>query len=44
MSVWTVVVSLIRRCLGTTQTRNSGRAEQCWVWLGATEGGLVAVS
>ncbi len=21
-----------------TQTRNSGRAEQCWVWLGATEG------
>ena len=23
-----------------TQTRNSGRAEQCWVWLGATEGGV----
>ena len=22
----------------TTQARNSGRAEQCWVWLGATEG------
>ena len=25
-----------------TQARNSGRAEQCWVWLGATEGVLDA--
>jgi len=23
-----------------TQTRNSGRVKQCWVWLDATEGGL----
>ena len=26
-------------CPVPTQARNSGRAEQCWVWLGATEGG-----